>query len=224
MNQLQYNTGAFRHARAQSTHSPQQRIFGIIFAATVEVGIVYALMVSLGVAPPPRIPKDLVVVNVPALPSKPEDPIAAPPPIEKPPVEITIPQDIQLVYVPPVTLKTITIPAQPPVLPPLTREASVTPPPAPVFTPARAVVATHTTPEYPPVARRLGQQGTLRLKLVVTEQGTVSDAVLVNSSGSDYLDKAAIDWVKKFWRYEPARQGTRAVRAEVQAVVEFKLQ
>ena len=223
MNQLQYNTGAFRHARAHVAHSPHQRIFGIVFAATVELGIVYALMVSLGAVPAPP---GIVVTTARIIPDEPQ--VQPPPvplaPVIETPVAQPITPDIELVYIPPPSMRTITLPTVPPLLPTLPRQATVVPPAPVIYTPPRAILATHTTPEYPPVARRLAQQGTLRLKLVVTEQGTVSDAVVVNSSGSDYLDKAAVDWVKKFWRYEPAKQGTRAVTAEVPAVVEFKLQ
>src|SRR5262249_43620498 len=197
MNKLQYGTGAFRHARAQGASSPQQRAIGIAFAAIMEVGIVYALIVNLGhreappVLPPFNgyiIPDDMVVDPVPPPPAPKFDPPPISQPITEVVLEYTPPQPIAITPPPPAP---IPIPTNPQV-------AAVFPPPVPVYTAARAIAATHTTPEYPSVARRLGQQGTLRLKLAVSEQGAVTDAVLVNSSGSDYLDKAAIDWVKKY--------------------------
>jgi len=223
MNQLQLTTGAFRHPRAESARPPQQRAIGIAFAATMQVAIAYMLATG-GHFVPPFVPKDLTVVNVFDPPKPPDDPATPRPVIEPPPVDAPIPQDVILIYTPPTEMRAITLPTPPRIQTSPPTVAMVTPPPVVTFTPARAIEATHTTPEYPPVARRLGQQGTLRLKLVVTEQGTVSDAVVVNSSGSMYLDSAAIDWVKQHWRYEPAKQGSRAVKSEVQAVVEFKLQ
>ena len=98
------------------------------------------------------------------------------------------------------------------------------PPPVITFSPARALLATHTTPDYPPVSRRLGEQGTLRLKLSITAQGAVSDAMVVNSSGHPRLDEAAVDWVKAHWRYQPAMRGPSAVPSTTDAVVTFKLQ
>src|SRR6186713_1215997 len=80
MTQLQYSTGSFRASRAQTQTSPQQRIFGIAFAVTMEAVIVYTLMVALGYAPaPPAIPGDLIVVNV-APASK--DDVTPPPPTQ----------------------------------------------------------------------------------------------------------------------------------------------
>jgi len=224
MNQLQYNTGAFRPARPPNTQTPQQRAIGIIFATTVEAAIVYALMASLGHKDaPPIVPP----FNGYLIPEDKTVPLPPPPPVpifEAPPVANTIAPVVELDYVP-AQPKAITIPTLPPVVPPIVeRQATLEPPPVITSSPARAIIATHTTPDYPPLARRLGQQGTLRLKLVVSEQGNVSEAVVVNSSGFPYLDNAAIEWVKQHWRYEPAKQGTRAVRAEVPAVVTFKLQ
>ena len=101
----------------------------------------------------------------------------------------------------------------------------IAPPTPPVtFTPARAIAASHTIPEYPFVSRRLREQGTLRLKLTVDEKGLVTDAVVVNSSGFQRLDEAAVKWVKAQWRYTPAMQGTKPVASTADAIVEFKLQ
>ena len=224
MNQLQYhNTGAFRSARAPNTQTPQQRVFGIIFAATVEVAIIYALLLNIGVVQAPRAPTITTATLIPNDKEIEKPPVPPAPIIETPPITQTIAPVVDLQYVPPQP-NVITIPT-PPVVPPVVeRQATLEPPPLITYSPARAIIATHTTPDYPPLARRLGQQGTLRLKLVVNEEGRVSDEVVVNSSGSSYLDTAAVEWVKQHWRYEPAKQGTRAVRAEVPAVVTFKLQ
>jgi protein TonB len=48
---------------------------------------------------------------------------------------------------------------------------------------------------YPSVARRLGQQGNVRVRFRVSADGAVSGASVVESSGSDSLDRAAIDAV-----------------------------
>jgi protein TonB len=221
MNQLQYNNGAFRSARARNTQTPQQRVFGIIFAATVEVAIIYALLLNMGVVKAPRAPTVTTATLIPDDKEIEKPPVPPTPIIETPPIVQTIAPVIDLQYVPSQP-NVITIPTRPPVIPPIVERLE--PPPVITYSPAQAIIATHTTPDYPPLARRLGQQGTLRLKLVVNEQGSVSDAVVVNSSGFPYLDSAAVEWVKQHWRYEPAKQGTRAVRAEVPAVVTFKLQ
>ncbi|HEY5633930.1 MAG TPA: energy transducer TonB, partial [Burkholderiaceae bacterium] len=58
-------------------------------------------------------------------------------------------------------------------------------------------------PPYPPVARRLGEQGEVRLDVHVGPSGRVLDVRLKRSSGSDVLDQTAIETVKK-WRFRPA--------------------
>jgi len=227
MTQLQYSTGSFRASRAQTQTSPQQRIFGIAFAVTMEAVIVYTLMVALGYAPaPPAIPGDLIVVNV-APASK--DDVTPPPPtqtFDPPPLVIDAPV-VTLDYTPPVQPRTISLPppapAPTPTAPPRTAPQPAVPL-APAFTAARSIASTHTTPEYPFISRRLREQGTLRLKLTIDDKGSVTEAVVVNSSGFERLDEAAVSWVKAKWRYMPAMQGTKAVASMTDAIVEFRLQ
>jgi len=223
MTQLQYSTGSFRRSRAEIQTSPQQRLFGVAFAVTMEAAIVYALLMALGYAPaPPAIPGDLIVVNV-APPSKVDN--TPPPPVQTfdPPPVVVVPPEITLIYTPPVQPTTISVPAP---LPVPTVPPRVVPPSAPpvVFTPARAIAASHTIPEYPSISRRLREQGTLRLKLTIDEKGSVTGAVVVNSSGFQRLDEAAVNWVKTHWRYTPALQGTKPVSSMADAIVEFRLQ
>ena len=88
---------------------------------------------------------------------------------------------------------------------------------------ASGMTSTHTTPPYPPVARRLGQQGTVILSIAVAPDGTVSAAQVAKSSGVPELDQTAIAWVKAHWRYKPATQGGVAVPSTTQAAVKFDL-
>jgi periplasmic protein TonB len=150
------------------------------------------------------------VINV-ALPKPNENPPPLPvQPIEAPQLPQTIVPEATLEYVPP---------EETAITPPQTS----LPPPALTFTPARALVASHTTPDYPPVSRRLGEQGSLLLRLSITAQGTIGDAMVEKSSGFPRLDDAAVQWVKGHWRYQPALQGTKAVPSVMSAVVTFEL-
>lgn len=218
MNQLSYNTGAFRTPHTRETRTKEQTIFGLVFAFTVEGAIIYILLATLGVAPKPFVPHSIIGTLIPEE-IKNFDPPPPPPPTFQSPA-------IPTPFVPTVTLEFV--PAQehaitlPPADPP-ERVASL-PPPTVTFTPARALVATHTTPDYPPISRRLGEQGTLRLRLSITVEGAVKDAMVEQSSGHQRLDDAAVQWVKAHWRYAPAMEGTRAVPSMLSAVVTFKLQ
>jgi periplasmic protein TonB len=219
---LQYSTGSFRVSRERTTHTPQQRLFGLAFAVAMEASIVYALLVTLGYVEAPKITPPLTIVNVAPLPANPDLPPPPPQTFEPPRVETVITPVVDLTYTPPTPQTAISLPPALPV--PLVARVETPPTPPVVFTPARAIASSHTIPEYPFVSRRLREQGTLRLKLTVDEKGLVTQAVVVNSSGFQRLDEAASKWVKAQWRYTPAMQGTKAIASTAEAIVEFKLQ
>jgi protein TonB len=94
---------------------------------------------------------------------------------------------------------------------------------APTLTPVGAIPGTHTTPNYPPQAARLNEQGSVRLSLRIDERGYVTDASVVTSSGYGTLDAAAVAWVKDHWRFAPALRDGTPVPASTDAVVTFRL-
>jgi protein TonB len=227
MNTVPQQAGAFRIGRTRAKQSTFERIIGIGLAAAVEAGFVYALLVGLGFVPmPPMIPHT-DFFNVPSDdPNRPVPP-PLPPTIPTPKIPETIPTEITIDIPQDVPRNPITLPSVPTTpqpQPPVGPVASVEPRPPITLSPAHALLATHTTPDYPPLSRRLGEQGTLRLKLTITVQGAVADAMVVNSSGHPRLDEAAVSWVKTHWRYQPAMRGATPVPSTADAVVTFKLQ
>jgi TonB family protein len=76
--------------------------------------------------------------------------------------------------------------------------------------------------EYPPSAVAEGVQGTVRLKVLVTEEGEAAEVEVVDSSGDHRLDAAAAEFVKG-WRYLPAVQDGEPRRVHTYARVEFEL-
>jgi len=91
------------------------------------------------------------------------------------------------------------------------------PPPAlPPDGPPRLL--TRTTPLLPPGVTGDGAQVTLHLH--ISKLGEVTDADLVQSSGNDDLDTAALD-AAGGWTYTPALHNGRPVRGETDAVVTF---
>lgn len=78
-------------------------------------------------------------------------------------------------------------------------------------------------PDYPPLARQLGEQGVAWLKLAVNEQGRVSAVTLLRSSGFSRLDKAAQAAVWQ-WRFSPQLDAGKAVASELELPVRFNLQ
>ena len=61
-------------------------------------------------------------------------------------------------------------------------------------------------PVYPRISQRLGEQGVVRLRARVDEQGRVTAVQVLTSSGHARLDEAALAAVRR-WSYEvPADQ------------------
>ena len=79
------------------------------------------------------------------------------------------------------------------------------------------------TPEYPNMARRRGEQGRVLLKVLVTLNGDAGNVVLEKSSGSNYLDEAALNAVKN-WKFIPARSNNEAVSGYVTVPISFSLE
>jgi len=67
-------------------------------------------------------------------------------------------------------------------------------------------------PTYPPLSRRLGEEGKVVLRVELDEQGSVSSARIATASGFARLDEAAQAAVIT-WRCTPARRDGQPVRA-----------
>lgn len=86
----------------------------------------------------------------------------------------------------------------------------------------KAVPVDVVEPEYPPQCRRLGIEGTVRVKVLVGSDGRPRDVTLDRSSGEPRLDQAALDAVRR-WRFEPARRDGQAVQARLVVPIRFEL-
>jgi len=136
--------------------------------------------------------------------------------------------------------------ASPPIEAPSQTAISLPPPPEPVATPEPVTVASaapappappaplvlprfdadylqNPAPAYPALSRRMGEQGRVLLRVVVRPDGTPDSVVLRQSSGSQRLDEAAFEAVRK-WRFVPARQGSTPVTAAVIVPIVFFLE
>ena len=102
--------------------------------------------------------------------------------------------------------------------------ANVAPAPAPV-TAARfdAAYLQNPRPAYPPLSRRLGEQGKVLLRIRVSPQGQAAAVDLEKSSNFQRLDEAARQVVAR-WRFVPARRGDEAVEATVIVPIVFRLE
>jgi protein TonB len=88
---------------------------------------------------------------------------------------------------------------------------------------AVGIVSTHTVPPYPPIARRIGAEGKVTLRLTVSTGGRVTQADVESSSGHDELDQTAQQWIMAHWAYKPAQENGVPVVSHVLATVTFNL-
>ncbi|MBI4988691.1 MAG: energy transducer TonB [Rhodocyclales bacterium] len=116
-----------------------------------------------------------------------------------------------------------------PVAPPPPPAPAIEAPPArpagPVALGSELAVACpeRSAPAYPPLSRRLGEEGKVVLRVELDEQGSVSAARVATASGFPRLDEAALAAVKT-WRCNPARRDGQPVRAVALQPFKFVLQ
>lgn len=202
---------------AQSAKTPQRRFVTIAIVGALHVAAIYALIHALAPsliepAVPPITHIDIFRTQPRPLPSQPPNipttvrQVPGVTPV-KPDFTIEGTSDQGPIFVNPTAPQADRNPVQA----------------APVLTPAHGIANTHTTPAYPPLAVRLNQQGNVQLSLIIDEQGYVTDATVLTSSGYDALDAAAVAWVKAHWRYQPATRDGHPVSATTNAIVTFRL-
>jgi periplasmic protein TonB len=177
--------------------SSSSRIVGFGVVLLLHAALIYGLVLTLA-------HRSIDIVHAPI-----ETKIiteTTPPPIEPPPPPPSFVAPPQ-VFVPP---PEVNIAKPPPPPPRSTAPAVVTtaPPPtpartAPVTAQPRIDLAHSSQPEYPPQSRRLSEQGSLVLQVMIDASGRVTDAKLVQSSGSQRLDQAALEGVKADYRFFP---------------------
>jgi protein TonB len=97
-------------------------------------------------------------------------------------------------------------------------------PPAPVIAPRFDVAyLNNPRPEYPRMARRLGEHGRVTLHVYVNAAGLAEKVDIRTSSGYPRLDEAARDAVRN-WKFIPARQGDESIGAWVLVPISFVLE
>jgi protein TonB len=77
-------------------------------------------------------------------------------------------------------------------------------------------------PHYPPLAKRLGEQGKVMLRVLVDAAGQPQLVEIHTSSGSARLDIAAIEAVKR-WQFIPAREGDMNIVGVAIVPINFQL-
>jgi protein TonB len=161
-------------------------------------------------APVPEPPKKVVKKTPPPAPRRVARPEPAPAPAPDAPIGVAEPQ-----------------PPAPPVAAPV---AAVPAPPAPAPVPPRielpssdAAYLQNPKPPYPPLSKRLGEQGKVVLRVLIGVDGRAQDAQVKQSSGYERLDRTARETVLK-WRYVPGKRGGAAEAMWFDVPINFVLE
>jgi protein TonB len=180
------------------------------------------MMVSLVSSPAPE-PEVVPLVPTPPQPVvKKQKPIVKQKPVmPEPVVSEPVAQPVAVSEAPP-TPAAPAVEAKPPVV---TEVAQAKPEPEPVIEPPKfgAAYLHNPPPSYPQSARRLGEQGRVVLRVLVSSNGEADTVALEDSSGYSKLDEAAIQAVKK-WRFVPAKRSNQPISAYVLVPVKFSLE
>ena len=224
---------------------------GASISATVLLHVILAFLFMLGLMEhtitPPEAPPVLVeLMQSQPTPKTIEQPVAKPIPVPPRPQPVAAPAPTPQPLPIPSKVSTLTEVAQATPVAPVSAPTAPTPPaptrveappapapplPAPVVTaPSKTDVsipasysASNQKPIYPNMSKRLGEQGTVVLRVLVKADGSAGEVEVKSSSNYPRLDQAAIDAVKT-WRFNPAKIDGKATDEWYQVPIPFKLQ
>lgn len=215
---------------ALSRPSPVRRsgLLGIVIG--VHIAVVLLLLAIKTVAPQIReMPLIVDLLPAPALEEK--QPEAKPLPVAKPQPVIRA-KPIPAPKLPVAVLETSRTEVAAPATPVTPSE---TKPAQPVAAPATLAIEAvsqarfdadylrNPAPAYPVLARRMGEEGKVLLRVLVNPQGGADTVEIKTSSGSTRLDESARKTVLN-WKFIPAKRGDTTLQSWVLVPVIFKLE
>ena len=183
------------------------RLIALSASTVIVIGFAWALSSGLAQTLVEKLP-EVIEVNVLKEKIEKKEPPPPPPELKAPPPPFVPPPDIVIQMDAPAT-NTITTQSERKTPPPISSPASI----------GRPHVCLQ---NYPAISVRLGEQGTTTLGFTITAEGRVTDVRVVNSSGSDRLDRAAVDCASR-WRYKAAVESGRPVAVPWKAEVKWVL-
>jgi len=184
---------------AEAVRQPSTaRVVGVSFVVLLHAALVYALITGLAyrvvrVLPVPIVAK--IIAQQSPTQTTPPPPTAS---FKPPPTPFIPPPEVQIAKPPPTPASTA-----------ITNVTAVRPPtPAPAPQVVRNLphvdLASSEAPDYPADSRRLGEEGSVTLQVLVDPSGRATDIKLVQSSGYPRLDQAAIKGIKEgYYRFVP---------------------
>jgi len=195
----------------QTPVAAPRRFVSVGLVAVLHAVIIYALASGLASQMIQKLPDELKAEVVQEKPPEQEKlPPPPPPDLTKPPPPFVPPPDINVADTGPSNAITSVQSQKAPVA-------------APQIVGAIPIGRKHECMSgYPPVSRRLSEQGVVAVKYVISETGEVTNATVEKSSGYSRLDEAATQCVKD-WRFKPATQGGRPIAVSSSVNVQYRL-
>ena len=209
MQQPEHDLRAF-----QTSYTSPRRYISLGLVAALHVVLIWALATGLATQFIKKLPDEFkaqVVKQKP--PSQPKTPPPPPPQLAKPPPPFVPPPEINIQTT---TTNTTAISN--------VQSRHVAPPAPAKIEPPRPSGRRHDCYSgYPPISKRLGEEGKVLVEFTVSADGSVTNAKVAKSSGYSRLDRAAVQCVSDF-HYHPATQGGKpiAIRTKVQVAYELR--
>jgi protein TonB len=183
-----------------------------IAVIALHIGVLYVLSITMGIVETPQVLKPVEAIFIPeTTPAEPEIPEVKPDIAEMQPADQPVPE---------INLDEVLAPPAENPMPASDNTIAAT---AATGAPAQDLkTSQRVEPSYPPTSRRLGEEGTVKLRILVDPSGRSKQVEVATSSGFPRLDQAAMEAVKR-WRFVAATNGSSAIEAWTQVSVTFKL-
>jgi len=202
-----------------------KRAMAFALVVLIHVAFVYVLASGLGKKVVEVVIGPVETKLIEELPEEDDEPPPPPPEIETPPPYVPPPEisiEIPVESGPTTAITSVTterpVAAPPPPPPKPVEKKVVKVPPSTQGKGARI-----TQPEYPPSARRAGEEGTVTLSVLVLENGRAGEVKVAKSSGFPRLDEAAVKEVQRNWRFVPGKEDGKPVSMWHTFAVTFRL-
>ncbi len=198
----------------RNQQNAQRRAISVGIVAVIHIGVIYALASGLAANMTSHLIQDVEVAVVKEKPPDLKPPPPPPPDFKVPPPDFVPPPEISIASDAPTNA-----------ISQVQKQVATTAPPPPVtpITAPRTEGRAHECEsQYPPLSRRLSEQGIVTMKFSVMTDGTVAGPRVVKSSGFQRLDEAAVQCVSR-WRYHPATQGGKPIAVSLEANVRYQL-
>ncbi|NWF48839.1 energy transducer TonB [Hydrogenophaga sp. D2P1] len=214
-----------------------RRLFIVIAVVGFHVLGLWALQTGLlrravELVVPVQVMAEFIELPQPQVTPTPPPPQPQPAPVPKrvtPPVPRPAPQPVAIADpTPSPTAATGTTEPQPPAppmlaAPPMAAEPSPPAPPKIVLPSSDAAHLNNPQPPYPKLSSRLGETGVVVLRVRVEIDGTPSQVQILESSGYDRLDQAALTTVKNLWRFVPGTKDGTPIPSWVVQQLRFEI-